>query len=146
VSAHDNYASDVGAFHQRFNLPVTGTGPAALLDEDTFKYRLAFLQEELREFIEAHERGDLAETLDALVDLAWVAIGTAHYMRAPFDDAWREVVKANMSKVLASVGDPTHKRGSIEIIRKPPGWRPPDVAGAIARHENLRQAEMRKKP
>lgn len=129
-----NYDRDVGQFHAKFGLPVTGNaGPPALLDQRTLDYRVMFLREELHEFIDSCAEGNLAGALDALVDLAWVAIGTAHYMGCPFDAAWREVARANMEKVRAEA-DPNkpYRDGVGGAVVKPPGWVGPDVEGAIA--------------
>lgn len=126
------YDDDVRDFHEKFKLPVTGTAPPHLLTPEEFAFRRKFMQEELDEFCDAHADGDLAGALDALVDLAWVAIGTAHYMHLPFDDAWREVVRANMEKVLAD-SDP-NKPYRTHFVVKPPGWTPPDIEGVIIRH------------
>jgi predicted HAD superfamily Cof-like phosphohydrolase len=124
---------DVEKFHRRFGLPVAGRGaPCAPMDTMTAEYRLNFLREELVEFQVALARGRLDDQLDALVDLAWVAMGTAHYMGAPFQEAWDLVAAANMRKVRKTVEVPgDHKRGTAEVIRKPFGWEPPDVQGAI---------------
>lgn len=128
-----SYFNDVGRFHRKFDLPVTGDRPPAMLAPDVFRYRLQFMQEELDEFVTAHLEGDLEATLDALVDLAWVAMGTAHFLGAPFDEGWQEVVRANMEKERGEA-DGAHKRGVAEVIRKPSGWRPPDHARVLADH------------
>jgi predicted HAD superfamily Cof-like phosphohydrolase len=126
------YDDDVRDFHKKFKLPVTGEAPPALLSQQEYNFRAKFLDEELFEFKEAHAAGDLEGALDALVDLAWVAIGTAHYMRLPFDAAWREVVRANMEKVLAD-SDP-NKPYRTHFVVKPEGWRPPDIHQVIVNY------------
>lgn len=133
---------DVGDFHKKFGLPRLGPGLAPnTLDKATLQYRAGFMREELNEFVEAADRGDMAGMLDALVDLAWVAMGTAHYMGVPFDDAWDEVLRANMEKTRGIPGaDDGHKRGAAEVIRKPAGWRPPDIVGVLSRYEKFRKA------
>jgi predicted HAD superfamily Cof-like phosphohydrolase len=129
---------DVGDFHDKFGLPVTlGSRKCAFPDDATLAYRLRFLQEELNEYEQAVREGDLAGAVDALADLAWVALGTAHFFGAPFDAVWREVYRANMSKVLAVEGAPVHKRGVVEKIRKPVGWLPPDIQLMIDNHNRL---------
>lgn len=139
---------DVGDFHKKFGLPRRELGrEPALLDTETLRYRTAFMQEELGEFVEAADRGDMAGMLDALVDLAWVAMGTAHYMGAPFDDAWDEVLRANMEKTRGIPGtDDGHKRGTAEVIRKPAGWRPPDIVSVLERYHRLMAAYKHMEP
>lgn len=128
---------DVGDFHERMGLPrATGAEPHAptLLGADAFRYRVNFMFEELREFIESHAANDVAGCADALVDLVYVALGTAHFMGLPFDDVWAEVQRSNMEKRRWREGDPVKPRTSpataFEVV-KPDGWRPPDVLGAV---------------
>lgn len=79
--------------------------------------RAEFLQEELDEFKRAIESQDLAEQADALIDLVYVAKGTANMLGLPWEDLWLDVQRANMAKV-AGVG----KRGHLVDCIKPPGW------------------------
>jgi predicted HAD superfamily Cof-like phosphohydrolase len=129
--------TDVGDFHRRFDLPHLGDGsPPRLLSPDEFKFRYEFLKEELTELFEAHSCGDLPGFLDALVDLVYVACGTAHLSGLPFDAAWDEVQRANLTKVRAtSANDPLSKRGHALDVVKPPGWVAPDIEGVLRRHE-----------
>jgi dCMP deaminase len=126
---------DVGDFHRKFGLPYSGDGggPPALLDKETGAFRWKFLVEEMREYGDAVRAGDLAGAADALADLIYVALGTAHMMRLPFDDIWDEVQRANMSKERATgADDPRSARGSALDVVKPAGFRPPDHARALA--------------
>jgi predicted HAD superfamily Cof-like phosphohydrolase len=128
------YFTDVGEFHAKMGLPVAGKDAPATMRYVDFKYRTAFLFEELREFIEAHARGDTAEAADALADLIWVACGTAHYMQVPLDAIWAEIRRANMEKRPWQEGDPLKPRNAAtqgEVV-KPRGWRPPDIVGVLS--------------
>lgn len=133
-----SYFDDVGEFHARFELPTVGTVAPTLLDDDTLQFRLKFLHEELIELTLAHGRGDLAGFLDGLVDLVYVAAGTAHFAGLPFDAAWAEVQRANMAKerVLAA-NDPRSTRKSKYDVVKPVGWTPPNIEAIIDRHRRL---------
>ena len=122
---------DIAAFHQRFRLPGP-SAPELLPTEHLFEFRKGFMHEELAEFEEAHKRGDLAEAADALIDLVYVAMGTAYMMGLPWDELWNDVQRANMTKVRAeAAGD--SKRGSTFDVVKPPGWVPPQSAKIIKR-------------
>lgn len=133
-----SFYDDVGDFHAKFDLPHVKyslsddhkrwyrTTPRKLTS-DEFQYRMRFIQEELHEFVQAHHKDDLVGMADALADLAWVVLGTAQFMQLPFDEVWAEVRRANMDKVRALEEDLTHKRGVVERIRKPAGWRPPQL-------------------
>lgn len=137
-----NYFDDVGVFHAKFNLPVSeesamvttqvNNDPPRILTKREFEFRTAFLYEEQREFTEAHAMGDLARCADALADIVWVALGTAHLMGLPFDAVWNEVKRANYAKRPWSDGDPVKPRNVVGLeIVKPEGWQPPDIEQAL---------------
>jgi predicted HAD superfamily Cof-like phosphohydrolase len=128
-----SFFQDVGDFHEKMGLPVTGKTPMRMLAHADFRFRTNFLFEELREFCEAYAENDLAKATDALVDLVYVAIGTAHLMGVPFDQAWAEVQRANMEKRRWREGDPIKPRNlnvSLETV-KPDGWKPPDIRAVL---------------
>ena len=127
---------DVGAFHRKFELPSWPTAPGpALPSMDVVEFRVGFLREELRELIVAFSRDDLPGAADALVDLVYVALGTAHLMGLPFNALWTEVQRANLAKERAAgAADPRSRRGHALDVVKPPGWQPPDVAGVLRAH------------
>jgi predicted HAD superfamily Cof-like phosphohydrolase len=132
------FFDDVGAFNRKFGLPATYLDrPCAFPTEDEIAYRLKFMDEELEEFRIACLQNDLPGAVDALVDLVYVALGTAHYFGAPFNKAWIAVQIANMAKARATSEDPDHKRGTMEPLRKPEGWKPPDIEGIIDSHNGI---------
>lgn len=154
-----SFHRDVGAFHEKFELPTDDTVSPRQLDTDVLLFRVNFLIEELAEFMEAcglieqsnalrsvgdefktriahfTEFGcDLEKAGDALVDLVYVACGTAHLMGLPFDEMWAEVQRANMEKERAtSASDGRSKRAHRFDVVKPAGWTPPDHKPIIAR-------------
>ena len=123
------FFQDVGDFHKKFNLPRhDGIVPPAMLEDDVLTFRTKFMVEELQEFRDACQGGDLAKAADALVDLCYVALGTAQMMHVPFDECWAEVQRANMAKVRANgADDPRSKRSHKFDVVKPEGWTPPDL-------------------
>lgn len=124
--------NDIHQFHTHFKLPRPNA--PSLLTPELKDFRIRFMQEELDEFIVAHNKQDLAGCLDALVDLVYVALGTAWLMNLPFDKAWTAVQKANMSKVRAErPGD--SKRGTSFDVIKPPGWQAPDIQAVIDEYQ-----------
>lgn len=144
IAARPSYFEDVGEFNRKFGLPVQSAGrEAGLLDDETFLYKHDHLDEELREVLRAHRNGDLVGFADGLVDLVYVAVGTAHFAGIPFDAVWDEVQAANMRKVRASgADDPRGKRGHGADVVKPEGWEPPDVADAIRRGGSRSNADI----
>lgn len=127
---------DVGDFHEKFNLDnVTyhRAQPRSVPD-DVLKFRYEFMKEELDEFAAGMSEVDHAQMADALVDLVYVAMGTAHLLGYPWDELWREVQRANLTKERASSNaDPRSKRGHELDVVKPEGWKPPDIEGILAR-------------
>jgi len=127
--------TDVGEFHESLGLPGNHEVKSPhLLSNETFRYRLACLNEEIAELTEAHATNDLEAFADALADIAWFVLGTAHLAHIPFDSVWDEVRRANMEKRRWQEGDPLKPRNgttSIEVV-KPRGWKPPDIEKVLA--------------
>ena len=119
-----SHYADVRAFHDRFHIE-RATEPRTLLECPNGRERLRHLIEELTEYANAVEAGDLAAQADALVDLVYVAIGNAIVQHLPWQAVWDEVQRANMAKV--------HDPSLPKQVRKPEGWRPPNVAALLSR-------------
>jgi predicted HAD superfamily Cof-like phosphohydrolase len=120
------YLQDVHDFQDKFKLPQPST-PRELNEED-FRFRYDFMVEELTEYIDARAEGNLEKQLDSLVDLVYVALGTALWHGFDFDAAWDRVHKANMEK---HAGLPTGRHGSLDVS-KPPGWTAPVLADLVS--------------
>ena len=130
------YVRNIVEFHQHFRhdfpeLPV--------LEPEMVEFRLKFLQEELDEIRNAYHEDNLADFLDGLVDLVYVAIGTAYVTGLPFHSAWMAVHDANMRKQRADHPDQS-KRGSAYDVIKPSGWQPPDIEGILKDYIEWRKA------
>lgn len=138
--------NDVGDFHHKFGLHSVnhnGAGPQETNDE-LLRFRIKFLLEELTEYVEALggsleaevrlplpiENIDHAQAFDALIDLVYVALGTAHLQGYPWSDGWRLVQMANMAKVRAQSAEES-KRGTAFDVIKPPGWIAPDIESLL---------------
>ena len=64
-----------------------------------------FILEELEEYKEACEKGDIVEILDALCDIAYVSLGNGTMLHGLKDKIWpayQEVQASNMSKAYSS--------------------------------------------
>lgn len=130
---------DVGDFHAKFTL-LQATAPS-LLTQRKLQERIEFMQEELDEFIMAcainpttwepdKERDqDLPGQADALVDLVYVALGTAQMLGLPWQELWNDVQRANMAKVRGT----THRGHAVDVT-KPQGWVGPQGAAILQRH------------
>lgn len=116
--------SDLNDFSQKFELPQPDS--PMLLQHEDMEFRLKFLMEEWQEIADCHVRGDLEGVFDGLIDLTYVAIGTAWLMNLPFNEGWERVHAANMSKVRAEhANDGRSKRKHGWDVVKPEGWKPP---------------------
>ena len=133
----NNEYSDIQTFHHKFEIECA-TRPG-ILDIDIMVFRSNFMQEELDEFITAVYANDLETAFDSLIDLIWVAKGTADMMGISenmWNEGWQEVVRANMDKVRATgTHDPRSKRKHKLDIVKPIGWTPPNLEKIIKKYE-----------
>jgi predicted HAD superfamily Cof-like phosphohydrolase len=110
---------DVCDFHEKFNIPQMEV--PGFLEPELMQYRINFLMEEVAEFKEAYEQEDLTQAFDALIDIVYVALGTAHMMRFPWDEGWEHVQNANMRKRRAKDASESKRQIAVDII-KPKGW------------------------
>lgn len=131
--------NDVRDFHTKFGVPTDATIAKPYIPaEDEVTYRANFLQEEKDEYVKACAEGDLAGAIDALLDLVYVAKGTAllHGISPElWQELWDDVQRANMAKERAtSAADSRSKRGHSLDVVKPEGWVGPDGAAIIAKY------------
>jgi len=125
----------VGDFHQKFGLE-NATHMALkphLVDRALMDYRIKFLQEELDELSTAAAEHDLPGIADALVDLVYVALGTAHFHGLPWEALFAEVQRANMTKERAASAEVSKRNSSFDVV-KPAGWTPPNINGVLVDH------------
>ena len=106
-------------------------------NSELINFRTAFLIEELAEYTNAITKKDAAGALDALVDIVYIALGTAWLFNLPFEKAWNEVQKANMSKIRAK--DKTGKRGTKFDVVKPKDWKAPNIEKIIEEEREINE-------
>jgi predicted HAD superfamily Cof-like phosphohydrolase len=70
------WQSDVREFHLGMNLATGDYSNPMGLGGDTLQLRIRLLDEELIELLDAWEREDLTEIVDALIDVAYITLGT----------------------------------------------------------------------
>ena len=109
---------DVDAFLAKFSLKYDGLPRS--LDIATRDERIRHMQEELKEYSEAET---VAEEFDALIDLIYLAIGTARMQGLDLEAGWDRVHQANMRKERVVDDDGYYKSG----IKKPEGWKKPNL-------------------
>lgn len=119
---------NVHEFHEKFGFP-RGDTDAMTGDPETENYRLMFLHEELDELEDALDDGDRVKAFDALLDLVYVAYGTALWMGispAQWAAGFHAVHSANMAKVRVAAASES-KRGNAFDCKKPGGWVGPEA-------------------
>lgn len=149
---------DVEDFHAKFQIDYRGK--PRVLDEQTSRFRLKFLNEEIAEYEKhmdaahfeldkltrspqfqkdefAFDRAaithELSQQLDALVDIVYVALGTAHLQGLNFREAWRRVHEANMKKQRAHSASNANEKLKMKVV-KPKGWEAPKHDDLVEDH------------
>jgi predicted HAD superfamily Cof-like phosphohydrolase len=115
----------VREFHEAFGIAVR-TKPVASPPESDLRARL--LAEEVQEYYDAVEAGDIVEVADGLADIVYVAYGTALNHGIDLDAVLTEVHRSNMSK-LGADGKPI-LRADGKVI-KGPNYSRPDIARVL---------------
>jgi len=117
------FVNEVEEFNSTFGKPNNYEPTIPERKEWMFVYD--FIQEELAEYKEACENGDIVEILDALCDITYVSLGNGamlHGLKGKIWNAYQEVQASNMSKACkteeeaietakseaARVGEETH--------------------------------------
>ena len=117
------FVNEVEEFNSTFGKPNNYEPTIPEKKEWMFVYD--FIQEELAEYKEACEKGDIVEVLDALCDITYVSLGNGamlHGLKGKVWNAYQEVQASNMSKACkteeeaietakseaARVGEKTH--------------------------------------
>ena len=126
--------AQVETFQKSFN-SVYNTEPTLLKEED-WKLRYKLSLEELDEYKEACEQGDIVEIFDAILDRLFLAFGDAvsHGLQDKLIDGFNEVVRSNISKLDNNgkpiingengVFDPTRPLGKV---LKSYNYSPPNI-------------------
>ena len=97
------FVNEVEIFNATFGKPNNYVPTIPEKKEWQFVYD--FILEELEEYREACERGDIVEILDALCDIAYVSLGNGTMLHGLKDKIWpayQEVQASNMSKACST--------------------------------------------
>lgn len=125
----------VAEFHRKHGMPRADV-PHVTEDAQRRILRLELIQEEVDELTEAlgianvrgeyvaTDKASVADTADALADIAYLVIGACVEWGLPLERLLREVHRSNMTK------EPGHERSDGKI-GKGPGYSPPDIAGVL---------------
>ena len=114
--------TDVKTFMETFGQMVR-TKPQ-FPDEKTMQLRCDLIKEELNELEQAMKSKDLKEIADALTDILYVTYGAGYAYGIDLDKCFKEVQRANMSK-LGKDGKPIfNEKGKV---MKGPNYSEPNL-------------------
>lgn len=117
----NNEYNMVKEFHKAFNHPHAEK--PTLMGMERAKKRHSWMQEEIDEFLEATENGDIYEQADAMIDNIYFALGTLVELGVSPAEVFKIVQEANMSKLWED-GKPRFREGDGKVI-KPATWQDP---------------------
>lgn len=123
MSSH--WAYDIHKMHDHYGITDAMRKLSTDRMIDLLDFRIRFLQEELNELIE--NKTNAEETVDALIDICVVALGTLDLYGVDAGVAWNEVLRANMQKVIGI--KPSRPNPIIPHLVKPEGWMAPSHEG-----------------
>jgi hypothetical protein len=118
-----DWTADLIEAHRLLCPEQVGTEPGFPADP-ILTLRVRLVGEEYREFLDAVYNEDLTDTVDAIADLIYVAIGTAVALGVDLRPVWDAVHAAN----LAKAGGP--RRADGKFLR-PESWKHPDIKGIL---------------
>ena len=98
------FISEVEEFNALMNKP-NNYEPTIPENRGEWEFVYNFVLEELEEYKQACERGDIVEVLDALCDIAYVSLGNGAMLHGLKDKVWpayMEVQASNLSKACTT--------------------------------------------
>ena len=112
VNDYVPFVSEVETFNETFG--KTNNYEPTIPSEKEWRFVYDFILEELQEYKEACERGDIVEVLDALCDIAYVSLGNGTMLHGLKDKIWpayQEVQASNLSKACET------EKEALETVR-----------------------------
>ena len=112
VNDYVPFVSEVETFNSTFN--KSNNYEPTIPSEKEWRFVYDFILEELQEYKEACERGDIVEILDALCDITYVSLGNGTMLHGLKDKIWpayQEVQASNLSKACET------EKEAVETVR-----------------------------
>ena len=97
------FVDEVEEFNSLMNKP--NNYEPIIPDKKEWEFVYNFILEELEEYREACEQGDIVGVLDALCDITYVSLGNGamlHGLKDKIWDAYQEVQRSNLSKACST--------------------------------------------
>ncbi len=108
------------------------------LNAERLEFRLQLLLEEYTETRTAADQNDAPELVDGLIDIVVIALGTLELAGVDVELAWREVHRANMSKIRGA--KPGRTSDGWDLY-KPLNWTAPDHSENTGRLNDILKGE-----
>ncbi|SRR5258706_7917336 len=105
-------------FHRKFDCGIGNK-----LNLENWLFRIDLIKEEVTETVTAIRNGDLTGVADGITDSIYVLLGAAVEFGLDIEPLFDEVHRTNMAKIKAATAGGK--------VRKPPGWKGPDIAGML---------------
>ncbi len=88
----------VKKFHEKFKTPILRK--PSLIAKDRFELRHHLIDEEVQEYLEGAQKGDLENIANELADILYSVYGTVleHGLQDVMDEVFEEVHRSHMSK------------------------------------------------
>lgn len=96
-------------------------------NRDKLEFRNDLLIEEFNEIQEALETKNAEEWVDGHIDILVIALGNLHLAGVDVNKAWKQVQKANMSKIRGI--KPGREQSGGTDVYKPTDWKAPSHRG-----------------
>lgn len=120
-----NWSKDINEMHKHYGVPRVVKTMSSEKLKQFLEFRIDFIREELNELATAETAEDV---VDALIDLCVVAIGTLDSFEVDANEAWNQVLVANMNKKIGVNASRPNPMGLPDLI-KPEGWKAPSHEG-----------------
>lgn len=126
----NNWVKDIDEMHVKFGVHdwFEANKNDAELMAKYLRFRIDMCKEELYETYDAVEANDQEEIVDGLIDMCVFAIGTLNVFGVDANQAWNEVMHANMAKNPGVKEGRPNPFGLPDLI-KPEGWQAPSHDG-----------------
>jgi predicted HAD superfamily Cof-like phosphohydrolase len=108
-----------------------------IISQELAKQRAAFLYEEIQEYLDANESGDIVEILDALCDILYFLFGMVviHGLQKYFTVGFDIVHRSNMSK-LDENGNVIYRESDGKIMKGKNYWKPREKLEKLLGYKN----------
>ena len=120
-----SWPKDIAFMHSKYGVTQWVDDSTPEQREELMKLRMRMLMEEFNETVTAFLMRDQEEMIDGLIDLCVIAVGTLDIAGIDADEAWCEVLRANLDKEVGVKPGRPNPLGLPDLV-KPEGWTGPD--------------------